>query len=150
MEMIDDIVREMRAIGRLDEKSTDKIPRSHQALGLRTYADRIEEAVRNCNRFKIRKALERLREWGLMDLNENAFIADSSGNYMKLIKGIIEIANDALSAPLRNCDVGTAEEQGERCLAQFDKWRQNGEGKKLIVAIMEWSQMPYEKGATDE
>lgn len=44
METIDDIVREMRTLGRLDEKSTDKIHRSLQALGLRTYADRIEAA----------------------------------------------------------------------------------------------------------
>lgn len=43
-ETIADIVREMRTLGRLDEKSTDKIPRSLQALGLRTYADRIEAA----------------------------------------------------------------------------------------------------------
>lgn len=41
-ETISDIVNEMRTLGRLDEKSTDKIPRSLQALGLRTYADRIE------------------------------------------------------------------------------------------------------------
>lgn len=43
-ETIADIVKEMRTLGRLDEKSTDKIPRTLQALGLRTYADRIEEA----------------------------------------------------------------------------------------------------------
>ena len=43
-ETISDIVREMRTLGRLDEKLTDKIPRSLQALGLRTYADRIEVA----------------------------------------------------------------------------------------------------------
>ena len=43
-ETIADIVREMRTLGRLDEKSTDKIPRTLQALGLRTYADRIETA----------------------------------------------------------------------------------------------------------
>ena len=40
-ETIADIVQEMRNLGRLYEKSTDKIPRSLQALGLRTYADRI-------------------------------------------------------------------------------------------------------------
>ena len=45
-ETIEDIVREMRTLGRLDEKSTDKIPRSLQALGLRTYADRIEAAAK--------------------------------------------------------------------------------------------------------
>ena len=43
-ETVADIVKEMRTIGMLDEKSTDKIPRSLQALGLRTYADRIEAA----------------------------------------------------------------------------------------------------------
>lgn len=45
-ETVEDIVKEMRTLGRLDEKSTDKIPRSLQALGLRTYADRIEAAVK--------------------------------------------------------------------------------------------------------
>ena len=45
-ETIADIVREMRTLGRLDEKLTDKIPRSLQALGLRTYADRIEAAAK--------------------------------------------------------------------------------------------------------
>ena len=44
-ETISDIVREMRTLGRLDGESTDKIPRSLQALGLRTYADRIEAAA---------------------------------------------------------------------------------------------------------
>ena len=43
-ETVADIVAEMRTLGRLGEKSTDKIPRSFQALGLRTYADRIEAA----------------------------------------------------------------------------------------------------------
>ena len=45
-ETIADIVREMHNLGRIDEKSTDKIPRSLQALELRTYADRIETAAK--------------------------------------------------------------------------------------------------------
>ena len=45
-ETIADIVKEMRTLGRLDEKSTDKIPRTLQALGSRTYADRIEPAAK--------------------------------------------------------------------------------------------------------
>lgn len=53
-------------------------------------------------------------------------------------------AKAALSAPPRQCDVGTAEEQGERCMAQFDQWRRKGDGKKLITAIMAWAQTPYE------
>ena len=43
-ETVEDIVREMRTLGRLDGESTDKIPRTLQALGLRTYADRIKAA----------------------------------------------------------------------------------------------------------
>ena len=45
-ETIAGIVKEMRDLGWLDEKSTDNIPRSLQALGLRTYADRIEAAAK--------------------------------------------------------------------------------------------------------
>ena len=33
---------------------------------------------------------------------------------------IRDIARAALSAPARQCDVGSPEEQGERCMAQFD------------------------------
>ena len=58
---------------------------------------------------------------------------------------IRDIARAALSAPPRNCDVGTPKEQGERCLAQFDQWRRKGDGKKLITAIMNWAQTPYEQ-----
>ena len=43
-ETVEDIVKEMLNLGLLDEKSTDKIPRSLQALGLRTYAARIKAA----------------------------------------------------------------------------------------------------------
>ena len=42
----DDIIAEMRNLGKLDEKSTDKIPRSLMGLGLRTLADRLEAAAK--------------------------------------------------------------------------------------------------------
>lgn len=45
-ETISGIVREMRNIGKFDEKSTDKIPRSLMGLDLRTYADRIEASAK--------------------------------------------------------------------------------------------------------
>lgn len=41
-----DIIAEMRNLGKLDEKSTDKIPRSLMGLGLRTYADRLDAALK--------------------------------------------------------------------------------------------------------
>lgn len=89
------------------------------------------------------KVIEALNKIG----NISAFVAENCGNAetAKYMNDIISIVQDAVAEPLRNCEVGTAEEQGERCLAQFEQWRQKGEGKKLIVAIMEWSQMPYEE-----
>lgn len=45
-ETIADIVAEMRNLGKIDEKSPDKIQRSLMGLGLRTYADRIEAAAK--------------------------------------------------------------------------------------------------------
>ena len=72
---------------------------------LRALRGTCKESLQVGNAAKMCKALKRLREWVLMDLNENAFIADSSGNYLKLIEGTIEIANAALAAPARNCDI---------------------------------------------
>lgn len=44
-ETTDDIIREMRDLGALDAQCNDMIPRSLQALGLRTYAARLEAAT---------------------------------------------------------------------------------------------------------
>lgn len=98
------------------------------------------------NAAKIREALERLREWALMDLNENAFIADSSGNYMKFIKGTIEIVNAALSSPPRNCDVGMSFEQVKRfeeyCKAHKCKTCPMGYSS-MQACVIHWSQISY-------
>ena len=113
-EKIADIVREMRTLGRLDEKSTDKIPRTLQALGLRTYADRIEAAAkRECeatrekssqvgNAAKMREALERIRR---------ELILDSCRRTITKFHDIVcEVSYSALVAPPRNCDVLSKEE----------------------------------------
>ena len=55
-----------------------------------------------------------------------------------------EVCDAALAKPPRNCDFGTAGEQAERCLAQFDQWRRKGDNRTLMAAIMEWTQAPYE------
>ena len=121
-ETIADIVREMRTLGQLDEESTDKIPRSLQALGLRTYADRIEAAckkkVADCNRLgdmkKMREALEfaedELWSHGLFDASKR--IAST------------------LSAPMRNCDrfynaneaLEAFEKEKRETLIEFIRW----------------------------
>ena len=115
-----------------------------------------EQTVTDCNHLgnaaAMRKALERLRERALMDLYENAFAADPSGNYKKFVKRTIKIAGAVLSAPPRNCDVGTAEEQSERyekfCYAH--RSREKGCGGcplcDIVCCGFAWLQMPYEEG----
>ena len=117
-DIIADIVREMRTIGRLDEKSTDKIPRSLQALGLRTYADRIEAAAnRECeatsekssqvgNAAKMREALSRIL--GIADHLQTRFAIPKLAS--EEILELKQIAESALAAPPRNCDVLSKDE----------------------------------------
>ena len=56
---------------------------------------------------------------------------------------IQDVANAALAAPARNCDVGTAEEQEKR----YDEWL-NADVLRgsLGLSPLEWAQMPYEEG----
>lgn len=58
----------------------------------------------NGNAAAMREALNQLRDWALLDINENAIRPDEP-NYKKLCDGIVEITNAALSAPPRNCDL---------------------------------------------
>ena len=130
-ETIADIVREMRTLGQLDEESTDKIPRSLQALGLRTYADRIEaackEKVTDCNRLdnvaEMRMALEfaedELWSHGLFDASKR-------------------IAS-ALSAPSRNCDRFS---NANEALDAFAK-----EKRETLIEFIRWLFAEAKEGA---
>lgn len=62
---------------------------------------------------------------------------------VEIISKILLASEAALALPRRNCDVGTAEEQGTRCLAQIRAWR--FAGPRIIDSIMKWTQMPYEE-----
>lgn len=117
-ETIADIVREMRNLGRLDEKSTDKIPRSLQALGLRTYSDRIEAAMKkpvtDCNQLdnsaKMREALERIASMGEQidhQLGSSEETVYAFRHERCLAHNISECARSVLAAPPRNCDMYT-------------------------------------------
>ena len=175
METIDEIVREMRIIGGIEEKSTDQIPNSFQSPGLRMFADRIEAAakrereagaesaqvcgeigdmvgreaachqpVTDCHGFgnsaAMREALESVRNWCLNRL--------VNSSHQVTVEGLLSVVNAALSAPSRNCDVGTAEEQVERhkrlCESMShitkDCWVV---GCSKCIAV--WAQMPYEE-----
>ena len=116
------IVKEMREYAEhRDFDSDGNMDVSH----LRRYADRIEAAwqldrsnaikaamMAKCevcgdvqgNSAALRQALNQLRTWALMDINENAASADET-NYKKILDGIVEITNAALAAPPRNCDL---------------------------------------------
>lgn len=104
--------------------------------------DRIEAALkRNGNAAAMREALE--------------FVAhlddDSYTSYD--IAVAVQKANDALSAPPRQCDVGTGEEQTSRLRAVCNKFKPSCNGCKYITDLQKvncwlaWAQMPYEGGA---
>lgn len=89
---------------------------------------------------KSRKAMDEMSNSIFQGRIEDSLI-DAMGEAQKAI---------SLALTLRNCDVGTAEEQGKRCLAQFEQWKRKSEGKQVIVGIMEWAQMPYESEVKNE
>lgn len=59
------------------------------------------------------------------------------------IDDVLEEAKSALTIPLRNCDVGTAEKQTKRL---FRHHQDTTVGAEVALA---WSQMPYEEGDND-
>ena len=138
-ETIADIVKEMRTLGRLDEKSTDKIPRSLQALGLRTYADRIESAAKRereatrekssqvGNAAKMREALSRIL--GIADHLQTRFTIPKLVS--EEISELKQIAESSLASPPRNCD----RPECATTKAAQDVWRKEDGGK---TAYYEW------------
>ena len=153
-EAIADIVKEMRDLGRLDEKSTDKIPRSLQALGLRTYADRIEAAAKREREATREKSSQVGNAAAMLEALEAVVKVGYPHNFQKEaphIRGYcceittaIKKCFDALSAPPRNCDVGTAGEQVERHI-KLCKGYKCVPGTPCYVCFAKWAQMPYEK-----
>ena len=65
---------------------------------------------------------------------------------------IIDECRAALSAPLRNCDVGTADEQYERHEAYCKKQDMNCLNDDILncrTCFAKWAQMPYENEGND-
>ena len=165
-ETIADIVREMRTLGRLDEKSTDKIPRTLQALGLRTYADRIEaaakrereagaEAAQVCGEIGEMIGREATREKSsrvgnsakMREALSDAcyamfnFLKTQNGGYGEMAKAL-DKAKAALAVPPRNCD---RPECATTKSAQ-DVWRKEDGGK---TAYYEWLLQQYKEGESE-
>ena len=75
--------------------------------------------------------------------------AEARGMSTKCVNGCeaLRVAKAALSAPPRNCDVGTAEEQNNR-FKRFCDSKSIGYcwGRGCRKCMAQWGQMPYEEG----
>lgn len=160
MGSIEDIVAEMRdlAANRDWHNHTNQSNRER----LLDYADRIEQAVTNCNQFKMRKALKYLRdasrEFHHLILNSKHNEICDKYKYPAVAKISDAIANAGvvLSEPPRNCDIGTAEEQERRfrkyCDSNYNPNDVDAECwrcplfKHRSSCEFAWGQMSYEKG----
>lgn len=95
------------------------------------------------NQMKMRKALELIR---------SEMLKDSGFGLTASFHAVIdELTQDALSAPPRNCDVGTPEEQTRRfdafCAAhhfQSEKCCSNCPCRGADNCEFKWGQLPYE------
>ena len=161
-ETIADIVAEMRS-NEFDDPSFNVYSLVAARTLARGWADRIEAAVNqpvtNCNRLgnaaKMREALERCASMGEQIENQLGSSEDTVYAFRGercLAHNISECARAALSAPPRNCDVGTVAEQNER----FDKYCYDHRSHEICCGKcpifgepcceLAWSQMPYEEG----
>jgi len=154
MESLSDIVAQMRGRGedgRMDRHLWNE------------YADRIEAAAKRVvvsktetttigNAAALRSALEKVRfylPYFLQYMRLHWEDAEAGGYYER----ILEVVNAALSAPARQCDVGTPGEQSERmekavCSKHHGCVRCPLRKAKYSDCSLVWAQTPYaEEGA---
>lgn len=104
------------------------------------------------NAAALRSALEKVRfylPYFLQYMRLHWEDAEAGGYYER----ILEVVNAALSAPARQCDVGTAEEQFDRfakhCIGKdCDSCEHGNRGRSHAHCALVWAQTPYdaEKG----
>ena len=114
-----------------------------------TKMDTNSELLKSINSYQInsskaREALEKCLRY--LDIGE-AGLSKGECDVMR------KVMRDALSNPPRNCDIGTVREQDFR----FNDFCGSHDGcdncplhKGIDECAIEWGQMPYEKGTTDE
>ena len=96
------------------------------------------------NAAAMREALENVRCYLLLQYMRLHRENTEGGGYYERI---LDVVNSALSAPPRNCDVGTPDEQCER----HNRWCYHERNKECaaiecVLCFAKWAQMPYEKG----
>ena len=158
-ETIADILAYMRECADGTEKHGLYDLRDYGTDYLRALADNIEAAMKRereatpekssvvANAMKMREALRGLLEIVCVDCKSSYEI---DGKCVKCPR--VVAAEAALSAPPRNCDVGTVAEQNER----FDKYCYDHRSHEICCGKcpifgepcceLAWSQMPYEEG----
>ena len=146
METINDIVREV-AQEMLNTSMQDITAEAVYGWASRL-ADVCKQSVTDCNQLgnavAMREALEAIKD----TLDKWRLNGVEYWQYYELF----DIANTVLSAPPRNCDVGTAEEQSERyekfCYAHRSREKGCGDCPLCDIPCCEfaWLQMPYEEG----
>ena len=76
------------------------------------------------------------------------FLKTHYGSCYEEMANALDKAKAALAEPIRNCDVGTAEEQAKRhrdwCNSNVCKC-----ASSCKICFAKWSQMPYEEGGAE-
>jgi hypothetical protein len=96
---------------------------------------------------KAREALEKCDAL-LKRITKSAWFIETRMGLTKETMDVVNAITEAISEPLRNCDVGTVEEQEER----FDVFCSRGKCDNCPLekegvwsnCVIRWSQMPYE------
>lgn len=135
-ETTDDIIREMRDLGAIDAQCGDMIPRSLQALGLRTYAARLEAARKRetGNAAALRAALEDTEELLEHFAKPGTMLHSAFFLHMRDNRA-------ALAASPRNCDrFGSYEDA-------LDYWREHVECAEDNGSFDVWLMARAEGGA---
>lgn len=110
-----------------------------------------KESLRVGNAAAMREALEQISSMGEQidyQLGSSEETVYAFRNERCLAHNISECARAALSAPPRNCDVGTAEEQASRFIALCDSLKCPScpcRFGKTTDCALNWAQMPYEE-----
>ena len=121
-----------------------------------------KQSVTDCNHLgnsaKMREALNEARRFVLASAqraDRDLLVSDEKrGVYVLTPKDTLVKIDAALSAPPRNCDVGTVEEQAERFHAFCKSNKQPGDVyscercqlNSIEDCELAWAQMPYEEG----
>lgn len=107
------------------------------------------------NMAAVREALKNLTRFAESDIRQLECLAKRAidnniygGGILQALCGAIREGKSALSAPPRNCDVGTAEEQASRFIALCDSLKCPScpcRFGKTTDCALNWAQMPYEE-----